>query len=69
MDDQSARDALRKQVYARHRNWILSNRWQSLGDLAKAFPEDPEIAALTRLTGKIYKLYYLIEDAEGPPES
>ena len=69
MEDQSSRDVLRKQVYARYRDWILSNRWQSLGDLAKAFPEDADIAALTRLTGRIYKLYYLIEDVEGPTET
>ncbi|HVW00799.1 MAG TPA: hypothetical protein VHB77_10675 [Planctomycetaceae bacterium] len=65
MDDQSSREGLRKRVFARHRDWILANRWQSLGDLAKVFPEDPDIEALARLTGRIYKLYYLIEDVEG----
>jgi hypothetical protein len=38
--------------------------WRNIGDLADAFPHDREIQQLIRLTGRLYRLWYLIEDAQ-----
>jgi len=57
--------ALRKQVSDRHQIWIREQSSQSLGDLADAFPQDVEVAELVRLTGRLYRLFYMIDDTDG----
>jgi len=63
MDDQQ-KAGLRRLVLAKHRVWIEENAYRSLGDLASEFPNDPDVTALLQAMGRLYKLYYLIEQAE-----
>ena len=64
MNDRDWRAALRKQVCDRHQAWIRQHSSQSLGDLADAFPNDAELADLTRVTGRLYRLFGLVEEPE-----
>jgi hypothetical protein len=62
MNERDWRAALRKRVCDRHQGWIREHSSQSLGDLADAYPEDAELADLTRVTGRLYRLFGLVED-------
>lgn len=63
MDEQS-KAALRRRMLARHRAWITENSCLSLSDSFATFPKDADVAALTQAMGRLYKLYYLIEQTE-----
>lgn len=63
MHERQVRFDLCSQVFATHHEWIRSNSSKTLGDLADTFPQDRLIAALMRMTGRLYKLCYLADDA------
>ena len=65
MNDRDWRAGLRKCICDRHQSWIREHFGQSLGDLADAFPDDTELADLTRVTGRLYRLFGLVEDPAG----
>ena len=62
--DEKSKAALRRLVLSKYKNWIAENSWLSLGDLAEAFPNDPDVTALLQATGRLYKLYYLVEQGQ-----